>query len=213
VVKARRATCEAAGPLVIGVDPARYGKDRFSVALRRGRKVLRVDSKSKLDTIAGAGWVKQIINAERPARVFVDVGGVGAGVADLLRDWFGPRMIRHINFGGEPLEPERPAGGGPRNRRAEMWMLSKQWLEDPGGADIPDSDALQADACGPAYKYDANTRLVLESKEDMLRRDVRSPDEWDAVALTFAEPVSPDEEDDEDGESGTQRGRSHVTGY
>jgi hypothetical protein len=31
---------------------------------------------------------------------------------------------------------------------------------------------------------------LLEKKEDMRRRGVRSPDEWDAVALTFAEPVS-----------------------
>ena len=72
-----------------------------------------------------------------------------------------------------------------------MWMKSKEWLEDPAGAAIPDSDTLQADACGPAYKYDSNTRLQLESKADMRKRDVASPDEWDAVALTFAEPVAP----------------------
>jgi hypothetical protein len=40
------------------------------------------------------------------------------------------------------------------------------------------------------YKYDSHTRLQLESKEDMRRRDVPSPDEWDAVALTFAEPAA-----------------------
>jgi hypothetical protein len=34
-----------------------------------------------------------------------------------------------------------------------------------------------------------NQRLLLESKEHMRARGVRSPDEWDAVALTFAEPV------------------------
>ena len=51
--------------------------------------------------------------------------------------------------------------------------------------------SLQGDACGPTYKYDSYTRLVLESKEDMRRRGVSSPDEWDAVALTFAEPVGP----------------------
>ena len=70
-------------------------------------------------------------------------------------------------------------------------MRSKQWLEDPAGAQLPDSDSLQADACGPSYRYDSNTRLVLESKEDMRRCGVPSPDEWDAVALTFAEPVAP----------------------
>ena len=55
---------------------------------------------------------------------------------------------------------------------------------------IPDSDSLQADACGPSYKYDSLTRLQIEKKEDMRRRGVPSPDEWDAVALTFAEPVN-----------------------
>jgi hypothetical protein len=49
---------------------------------------------------------------------------------------------------------------------------------------------LQADACGPGYKYDSNTRLVLEKKEDMRRRGVASPDGWDPVARTFAEPIS-----------------------
>ena len=80
---------------------------------------------------------------------------------------------------------------GPRNRRAEMWMRSRDWLADPAGAGIPDLDSLQADACGPGYHYDSNQRLRLESKEHMRARGLRSPDEWDAVALTFAEPVAP----------------------
>jgi hypothetical protein len=70
-------------------------------------------------------------------------------------------------------------------------MRSKEWLEDPAGVQVPDSDTLHADACGPSYRYDSHTRLVLERKEDMRRRGVPSPDEWDAVALTFAEPVGP----------------------
>ena len=58
-----------------------------------------------------------------------------------------------------------------------------------GGVDIPDLDSLQADACGPGYSYDVNQRLLLESKEKMRARGLRSPDAWDAIALTFAEPV------------------------
>lgn len=191
VLKARKANCEPSGPLIIGVDPARYGDDRFSIAWRRGRKILKVESRHHLDTVAGAGWVRQLIKNDKPARVFVDVGGIGAGVVDLLHDWLGTEIVRAVNFGGEPIEPPNLEGGGPRNRRAEMWMLSKEWLSDPAGADLPDSDSLQADACAPSYKYDSSSRLLLESKEDMKRRGVRSPDEWDAVALTFAEPVSP----------------------
>ena len=46
-------------------------------------------------------------------------------------------------------------------------MRSKEWLEDVAGVQIPDSDTLHADACGPSYRYDSHTRLVLERKEDM----------------------------------------------
>lgn len=204
VVRARKAKLEGIGALVIGVDPARFGDDRFSIAWRKGRKVLKVESKSKIDIVAGANWVRQIINEDKPARAFVDVGGLGAGVVDVLRNWGEPYsdLVVPVNFGGEPFQPyELLAGGekrpGPRNRRAEMWMLSRDWLDDVGGADIPDVDSLQADACGPAYSYDSNQRLVLESKEHMRARGIRSPDEWDAVVLTFAEPVS-DRQQEED---------------
>jgi hypothetical protein len=196
VLAARKATCEAIGPLVIGADPARFGDDRFSLAFRRGRKVLKIESRSKVGTVKGANWIKQVIDADEPARVFIDLGGVGAGTYDILHSWGAPydKIVRGVNFGGEPQEPVRyvPGGGkepGPRNRRAEMWERSRDWLGAAGGADIPDSDSLQADACAPGYSYDMHQRLVLESKEHMRSRGLRSPDEWDAVALTFAEPV------------------------
>jgi hypothetical protein len=196
VLAARKADLEGIGPKVLGVDPARFGDDRFSVALRQGRKVHWVESRSKIDTVQGANWVRMLVNEHRPARVFVDVGGLGAGVVDLLNSW-GVACVP-VNFGGSPqdeviLLPDGEKQPGARNRRAEMWMRSRDWLDEVGGADIPDRDSLQADACGPAYGYDANQRVQLESKEKMRDRGVRSPDEWDAVALTFAEPVTDEE--------------------
>jgi hypothetical protein len=196
IERARKGEAPPAGPLVIGFDPAWMGEDRHAMAFRRGRRLIKVETKTRLDTMAAAGWLKRVIDAEGPARVFIDVGGVGAGVFDRLREWGEPygQIVCGVNFGSAPLEPgpldERgePAGG-PGNRRAEMWLRSKEWLEDPAGVQIPDSDTLHADACGPSYRYDSHTRLLLERKEDMRRRGVPSPDEWDAVALTFAEPV------------------------
>lgn len=197
VLRARKTECEGIGPLVIGADPARFGDDRFSLAWRRGRKLIKVESKSKIDIVAGANWIKQVIDADKPDGVFIDVGGLGAGVYDILNNWGEPYsdICRPINFASEPQEPvkllsdgsKRP---GPRNRRAEMWERSRDWLDEPGGADIPDVDSLQADACGPGYHYDSNQRLKLESKEHMRSRGMRSPDEWDAVVLTFAEPIA-----------------------
>lgn len=198
VLRARKATCEAIGPLVIGVDPKRDGKDRFSIAWRRGRKVLKVESDpAPIDTVRAAGKLKAIIDQDRPAKVFIDAGG-GAGMYDILVSWGEPyaSICTLVSFGSSPIMPPkldehgRPMAG-PKNRRAEMWSLSRDWLTSEGGADIPDSDSLQTDACAPGYRHDPTTQqLVLESKEQMRVRSVRSPDEWDSIALTFAEPVN-----------------------
>ena len=207
VLRARKAELEGIGRLVLGVDPSRFGNDRYSIAWRRGRKVEKVESKLGLDTVAGANWVKSVIDADKPAKVFVDVGGIGAGCYDLLRDWgYSDRdktdrnVVRSIDFGGAPQVTEllysqaddKPMAP-PRNRRAEMWRRSRDWLLEPGGADLPDSDTLQADACAPTFTYDMQQRLLIESKEHMRQRGVRSPDEWDAVVLTFAEAVPAEE--------------------
>lgn len=195
IARARKHVAVASGPLVIGYDPAWMGDDRHSMAWRQGRRVLEVQSRAKLNTMEGAGWAKQVIDRDKPARFFIDVGGVGAGIYDRLLEMGYGNVVRAVNFGSAPLEPPRVdrdgrQSGGALNRRAEMWMKSKEWLEDSAGVQIPDSDSLQADACGPTYKYDSLTRLQIEKKEDMRRRGVPSPDEWDAVILTFAEPVA-----------------------
>jgi hypothetical protein len=207
VLKARKASCKESGPLVIGADPARFGDDRFSIAWRRGRKVSKIESRGGvapdgakhpgIDTVQGANWIKQIIDRDKPKRVFVDVGGIGAGVVDILHNWGAPydAIVVPVNFGSAPqdeapIDSDGRQMGGYRNRRAEMWGRSRDWLRDVRGADIPDSDALHADACGPGYGYGNNQEVKLEAKEQMRARGVRSPDEWDAVALTFAEPVN-----------------------
>jgi hypothetical protein len=184
------------GPLVVGVDPSRFGDDLFAIIWRRGRKILKKQTIDKIDTVSAANLLKKIIDEDDPAKMFIDAGGLGAGVYDLVKSYGRKYDVRvvGVNFGGEPQEPEiRLDDGswspGPKNRRAEMWMRSRDWLEDPLGVDLPDDGIFQSDAVGPTYKYDSNQRLVLESKESMRKRGVRSPDVWDAVALTFAEPV------------------------
>lgn len=201
VLKARKNTCDAIGPLIIGADPSWGGEDRFSLAWRRGRVVSKIESRVKIMPVDAAHWLKQIIDEDQPDRVFVDVGGAGVATVDMLHGFGEPykSIVRAVNFGGAPQDkPKIPVGGtdakiklkgGPLNRRAEMWMRSKNWLEDVGEAQIPDLDSLQSDACAPSYKYNMYGQLVIESKQDMKARGNRSPDEWDAVALTFAEPV------------------------
>ena len=64
-----------------------------------------------------AGWAKQVIDLEKPVRIFIDVGGVGAGVYDRLVEMGYGDIVRAVNFGSQPLEPApldphgKPSGG------------------------------------------------------------------------------------------------------
>lgn len=196
VLRARKRDLEPLGPLVIGVDPARYGDDMFAIAWRRGRKVLKTEGIEKCSVVEGANRLKTLIDNENPAKVFIDVGGVGAGVYDVLVSWGEKyeKVCVAVNFGSAPqnaqlILPNGEEAPGPNNRRTEMWMRSRDWLKADGGADIPDLGVLQSEACAPGYKYLASQQVALETKDQMRKRKVRSPDYWDAIALTFAEPV------------------------
>lgn len=206
VVRARKASIEGIGPLILGVDPKREGKDRFSITWRRGRKVEKVESSAAvIKTIEAASKLKDIIDRDNPARVFIDAGG-GGGIYDHLVAWGEKyrRICRLISFASSPIHPPKldkdgkPVAGY-ENRRAEMWGLSRDWLEDEGGADIPDQDSLQVDACAPGFHYHpTRDTLLLESKAAMKIRGIASTDEWDSIVLTFAEPVTEDVADRDD---------------
>lgn len=184
VMKARKTEVEGYGPLVIGVDPARFGDDRSAIIRRQGRKAYGLESYVKKDTMEIVGIVHSIIQREKPVKVLVDVGGLGAGVVDRLRELVGGDIIVAVNAGSSPLEGKKYY-----NKRSEMWALCKEWLLDEP-CQIPDSDSLHADLCGIRYRVDSNSRLVMEQKAEMKKRGIRSPDEADALMLTFAIPAS-----------------------
>lgn len=187
IVKARKdRDARESGPLLIGVDPARFGDDRTSIIRRRGRVAFNLESHRGKDTMEVAGLVVKMIRDEKPARVFVDVGGLGAGVVDRLRELGYADKIEAVNFGEKALDADKYA-----NKRAECWGLMAKWVgETP--VRIPDTDTLHSDLTAPKYKYDSNSRLVIEKKEDIKKRGLASPDEADALALTFAVAVSDD---------------------
>src|SRR6266852_4289069 len=85
------------------------------------------------------------------------------------------------------------------NMRAHMWNLTKEWL--PHGAIPTDDEKLALDLGSPGAHIRSNGQLVLESKESMQKRGLASPDDGDALALTFAQPVevtTPESVDDEE---------------
>jgi hypothetical protein len=175
----------ASGALVVGVDPARFGPDKSAIVRRRGRVVDKeIERIEKRDLMHLVGRIAVIIRDEHPVKVFIDVGGLGAGAYDRLVELGFGHIVVAVNF-GESAHDEIKY----RNRRAEMWGEMEKWLRD-GPVSIPNDSGLIGDLSGPTFKYDSNGRLLLESKDDMRGRGVKSPDAGDALALTFAMPVA-----------------------
>ena len=169
----------------VGVDVARFGGDQSVIRTRMGR-----DARSwpplkfrELDTMQLAARVGEHINdlkrlGIRNILVFVDGGGVGGGVVDRLRQ-LGHEVIE-VQFGGKPDNATDYA-----NKRAEMWGRCKEWL--PIGC-IDDDETLVTDLTSVEYGFTSDDRILLERKEAMKARGVASPDDGDALCLTFAHP-------------------------
>lgn len=165
-----------------GLDVARFGSDRTTLAKRRGSVVSEVETWQGLDLMQTTGRVKAqydgLIPSERPTEILVDVIGLGSGVFDRLRELGMP--VRAINVS------EAPAFGNTYNNlRTELIFRVRGWLEQRGSR-LPNDAELIAEMTSIRYSYASNGKMKAESKDDMRRRGLRSPDKADAVFLTFA---------------------------
>jgi len=169
-------------PIVLGIDPARFGDDRSVIFRRQGRQAFKPVVYRGIDNMELATRVANLIEEHDPDAVFCDAGA-GSGVIDRLRQL--SYDVIEIPFGGKAMKPDQFI-----NRRSEMWWLMKQWIEE-GGA-IPNDIALKQELATPIYWYDNVGRRVLESKDQIKKRlqGAGSPDLADALALTFALPVA-----------------------
>lgn len=170
-------------PLVVGVDPARFGDDSTAICFRRGRQAYQIKAYKKKNVVEIANIVTAIINEKKPVRVNIDVGGLGAGLYDILEDRGYRDRIRAINFGSKAQDQEKYG-----NRRAEMWNRVNEWLNADMPVSLIDEDGLlMSDLTAPEKKFDGLGRLLLEPKDEIKKRIGRSTDVGDALALTFAE--------------------------
>ena len=171
-------------PSILGVDPAHMGSDRSAVVLRQGLSMRPLLAARGIDTLHLSTLVMQFAREYRADAVFVDGGGVGAGVCDQLLALGAP--AHRVMFGGAALDSGRFI-----NRRAEMWWKLREWLEK-GGCLPKDATDFADDLGAPMFQYTPGAfKVQLESKDSMRKRGLASPDLADAGALTFAAPVVP----------------------
>jgi hypothetical protein len=178
-------------PLIAGVDVSGGGAAWNVVRFRRGNDArtvpaIRVPGEHTRNDRGGfLGILSEVLSrmgAEYVAMMFID-SAFGSPYVERLRGMgFGSRVME-VNFGGP--SPDRHQA----NMRAYMWNRAKEWLAT--GA-IPERDAdLEIGLTGPGFHINRQDQLVIESKQEMAKRGVASPDDADALALTFAHQIAP----------------------
>ena len=88
--------------------------------------------------------------------------------------------VRSVNVGEAAASRENCA-----RLRDELWFKGREWFQDRA-CSMPKDDALIAELTSPTYAFTSTGKMVVESKADMKKRGLRSPDLADAFLLTFA---------------------------
>ena len=171
---------DQSAPIIVGVDPARFGADATVIAVRQGRDIVAIKKYRGDDTMTVVGHIIEAIEEFKPVLVVIDEGGLGAGIVDRLKEQ--RYKIKGVNFGSKSKHPIMYG-----NKRAEMWGEMKDWLKT---ASIPSDRFLKTDLISPLMKPDSRGTIFLESKKEMKARGLASPDAADAICVTFAFPVA-----------------------
>jgi len=178
------------GDLFIGVDVARFGMDSSAICARRGLHVYPIQTWGYLDTQVSAGKVSAFVRDVRKKtgdsgniNINCDDVGVGGGVVDALMHmdpkefpWLNNCTITGVNFGGAGDEYYANLG-------TMSWGKIKECID---GMQLPDDEELIGQLTTRRLKMQPTGKNILESKDDMKRRKISSPDRADALALSFS---------------------------
>lgn len=164
-------------PTILGVDVARYGDDRSVIARRQGPQVWKPEAYREISTMELVDKVMEAYREHKVDVVCVDGIGVGAGVVD--------RLIE-LNVPVADVQSAATAGDKRKyvNVRAEMWGRMAEWMDE---ASLPDDDELEQELTAVEYGFNSKMQMQIESKDDMRRRGMASPDKADSLAMTFAD--------------------------
>jgi len=166
-------------PENIGCDVARYGDDKTVFLYRKGATVLDIKTYTLQDTVQTANNLFNYMSSRPYAFTRIDGVGVGAGVVDTIKRLARFKTYEDVNVGKASQKPELF-----KNLRAEIyWNLRERFIN--GDISIPDDDELKSQLASIKYFYTIKGQVEMESKEDMKKRGLPSPDKADALALAF----------------------------
>nr|WP_241726618.1 PBSX family phage terminase large subunit [Cronobacter sakazakii] len=206
---------DAEGEKRVGFDVADEGEDSNALTLRHGSVAVDVQEWDKGDVIESANRVNLYAEQRRADEIIYDSIGVGAGVkAQLGR--IAKVNVQGFNAGGAVLHPDSEYMAGKKNKdmfaniKAQAWWhvrdrFYKTWRSvearkaDPNcqleykpdelislSSSIHKLEYLKAELSRPWVDYDGNGKVKVESKKDMKKRGIPSPNMADSLIMAFA---------------------------
>lgn len=199
----------AAGRRILGFDVADEGDDANATVLRHGSVVTDMQQWRGQDVIYSADKVYLYAQEQNIDRIVYDNIGVGAGVKAQFRRKNGKVQTLGFNAGGAVYKPDAKYTDDKRNRdmfaniKAQAWWMVrdrfyKTWRAVHHGDSYPEDqlislssslhelEYLTAELSRPQVDYDQNGRVKAESKKDMKKRGIPSPNRADALVMAFA---------------------------
>lgn len=176
-------------PVILGVDVARFGKDASVIYSNQGGVLRYVDSNFDAARVTEtANWVHRHAINENATEVRIDALGIGGGVVDSLMSFDPPPRYTIVAMNSNGTTPDRKQH---HNARAYWWDEFRRNLRtgllDLDQAD-ENSERLQDELMSVEYKFSTSTGgLLVESKEDMRKRGMKSPDFADAAIMAGAD--------------------------
>ena len=180
--------------ITIGADIARFGDDETVLATLVGQRISIPIIRQGQDTMRTVGDIVATYNRllaenkEYTGSVIVNIddGGLGGGVTDRLKELKAegqlPRLVVvPVNFGSRP-----PQTDGDMEHYKDMttylWAGLKSMMESRSVV-LQNDNELIAQLSVRKYYLASDGKLKLESKDDMKKRGIKSPDRGDAVSL------------------------------
>jgi hypothetical protein len=168
-----------------GLDVARKGRDACALAKRRGNVLdEKVQHWRNPDLMATTGRVKaewdKTPDSLRPEYIFVDAIGLGAGVADRLRELGLPAVAINVS-------ESAPLADKYANLRTELWFRGREWLERKD-CSIGGDEELAKELALPTFDYRSSGKVIVEEKKTTIKRTGEpSPNRADAFLLTLVQ--------------------------
>ena len=183
VERARTAEAVTDGKEAAGLDVARFGTDRSVLVEASGNGPDLITIVQGHDTMAVAGLGHRFLSDRRGA-LAIDDSGVGGGVVDRLREQRLPGQVIANNAGSSPdNDPEERL----LNMRSQLWWDAREafYRGEISLARLPEDQyqTLRSELTAPTYRFTSNGKVQIESKDELKKRGVPSPDVADAFCL------------------------------